>query len=119
MVAKQVMMSRFDHVWKHSGVLLRVPIGQDVVVIGNGLVVVLGQGGPAQSPRVSELLLDGALCKRCKVCPSFSPRCDSSSELRYHFSHWPFYYNIHECINALLCDLLIFISIFPSEPGVG
>jgi hypothetical protein len=83
-------------VWKHSGVLLRVPIGQDVVVIGNGLVVVLGQGGPAQSPRVSELLLDGALCKRCKVCPSFSPRCDSSSELRYHFSHWPFYYNIHE-----------------------
>ncbi len=74
------------HVWKHSGVLLRVPIGQDIVVIGNGLVVVLGQGGPAQSPRVSKLLLDGALCKRCKVCPSFSPRCDSSSELRYHFS---------------------------------
>jgi hypothetical protein len=56
-------------VWKHCGVLLRVPIGQDVFVIGNGVVVALGQGGLSQSPQVSQMLLDGALCKRCKVCP--------------------------------------------------
>jgi hypothetical protein len=31
-------------VWKHCGVLLRVPIGQDIVVIGNGVVVVLLKG---------------------------------------------------------------------------